>query len=197
MFSGIVKEKGVVEKIEPKNGLLEIIISSNLNNLKEGDSIAINGCCQTIVQVQSSKFKVQSVKETLDKTNFSMLTISSKVNLEPSLTLADKLDGHLVLGHIDGVGEVISMSTDGENKVITISFQKMLNKYIAPKGSIAVNGVSLTIVEVKNNTFSFALIPYTRNNTNLGLLRTGDKVNLEVDLVSRYLVNYLEQSKQE
>ena len=202
MFTGIVKEIGMVLSLEPKNGLLEINVSSNLKNLKEGDSVSVNGCCQTIVQVYSSKFIVQAVKETLDKTNLNELKVGSKVNLEPSLTLADKLDGHLVSGHVDSTGEVIEILNDGENQIIKIGFPETLNKYIAPKGSISVNGVSLTVMDMVRAgfkpalTFSFTLIPYTRDNTNLGLLEIGSKVNLEVDLVSRYLVNYLEKSRQ-
>ena len=202
MFTGIVKEIGMVLSLESKNGLLEINVSSNLKNLKEGDSVSVNGCCQTIVQVYSSKFIVQAVKETLDKTNLNELKVGSKVNLEPSLTLADKLDGHLVSGHVDSTGEVIEILNDGENQIIKIGFPETLNKYIAPKGSISVNGVSLTVMDMVRAgfkpalTFSFTLIPYTRDNTNLGLLEIGSKVNLEVDLVSRYLVNYLEKSRQ-
>ena len=192
MFSGIVKEIGIVEKIEPKNGLMEITVSSKLK-FKTSESVSINGCCQTVIEVSNSTFTVQAVQETLDKTNFGELKIGSKVNLEPSLTLSDKLDGHLVSGHVDSTGKVIDILTDGENKIITISFQKELSKYIAQKGSMSVNGVSLTVIEAKNNTFSFTLIPYTRDNTNLGLLKIGSKVNLEVDLVSRYIVNYLKQ----
>lgn len=192
MFSGIVQDIGIVEKLEAKNGLLELTISSRkISSLKIGDSIAINGCCQTIVNTSQHSFKVQATQETLSKTNFTKLKIDSKVNLEPSLKLGDKLDGHLVSGHIDATEEVTDISTINGDTIIKILFPKELKNFISPKGSISVNGVSLTVIEAKNDHFSFTLIPYTSDNTNLGLLKTGDLVNLEVDLIGRYLVNYL------
>ena len=200
MFTGIVKEIGIVENIEQKNGLLELTISCSdlIKDLEAGDSVAIDGCCQTVVGKHASVhcFKVQATEETLQKTNFKDFKISSKVNLEAPLRIGDKLSGHLVSGHIDGTGEVSNILTFEENKIIRISFQDNLRDFIAPKGSISVNGVSLTVIDIKKNQFSFTLIPFTSKNTNLGLIKIGDLVNLEVDLVSRYLVNYLEGSKQ-
>lgn len=198
MFSGIVKEVGTVEKLESKRGVLALTISCSkvVRDLEVGGSVAIDGCCQTVVEVNSNKFLVQSTQETLDKTNFKNLKIRSKVNLEPSLKVGDKLDGHLVLGHIDTAGEIKDVLSYDENKIIKISFSKSFAPYIAPKGSISVNGVSLTVIDTGNNEFSFTLIPFTRDNTNLGLLKPGDLVNLEVDLVSRYLVNYLNNNLQ-
>lgn len=198
MFSGIVQECGIVDTVKFVNSLLEITVLSNkvINSLKIGDSVAINGCCQTVVEKNNKFFKVQATQETLSKTNFLKLSKGSKINLEPSIKLNDKLDGHLVLGHIDSTGEVLdTLSCDG-NKIVKISFLLKLNKFLAPKGSITVNGVSLTIQDVKNDTFTFTLIPYTSCNTNLGLIKRGDLVNLEVDVIARYLVNYLESSNQ-
>ena len=192
MFSGIVCEIGTVEKLESKNGLLEIIVSCSSIDIKIGDSVAVDGSCQTVVEVTPHSFKIQSTQETLSKTNFSKLKTGSKVNLETSLRVGDKIDGHLVLGHIDACGEVTSVINEEENKTVEILFPSSLSNFIAPKGSISVNGVSLTICEVKNNRFNFSLIPYSRDNTNLGLIKIGDLVNLEVDLISRYLVNYLD-----
>ena len=201
------------------------ISSENLiNDLKIGSSVSINGCCQTVVEcspviaseakqsynrnnkneiASSGKallamtrvFKVQATEETLRKTNFSNLKIDSKINLESSLKLGGTIDGHLVSGHIDTVGEISGIALSGENKIIKISYVKEYEKYIAPKGSISVNGVSLTVINSKNNEFDFTLIPFTRDNTNPGLIKVGDLVNLEVDLVSRYVVNYLENTK--
>ena len=212
MFSGIVKEIGTVKNLESKNGILELTISSErlINTLKEGSSIAVNGCCLTVTVIASdplrprsearamtSIFKVQATQETLQKTNFLNLKFDSKVNLEPSLKLGETIDGHLVSGHVDTTGEISDIVSSGENKIIKISHSNEYGKYIAPKGSITVNGVSLTVIESKNGKFDFTLIPFTRDNTNLGLLKIGDLVNLEVDLISRYLVNYLENKKQE
>ncbi len=202
MFSGIVQEIGTVEMLYRSvstDEILELTISSKrlINDLKIGSSIAINGCCQTVVEKDKNSFKVQATAETLKKTNFLNLKSGSKVNLEPPLKLGETIDGHLVSGHIDTVGEVLDIFLSGENKIIKISFSKEYKQYIAPKGSITVNGVSLTVINSKYNEFTFTLIPFTRDNTNLGLLKTGDLVNLEVDLVSKYLVNYLESKKQE
>lgn len=187
----------MVEGLEEKQGLLELTISSKqlIQDLKVSNSISIDGCCQTIIDKYLTSFKVQSVEETLLKTNLRSLKIGSKVNLELSLRLSDRLDGHLVLGHVDDVGEVSSILASEENKITKISFPERLKRFIVPKGSIAVNGVSLTVVDVKNSEFSFTLIPFTRDNTNLGLLKKRDLVNLEVDLIGRYVINYLESKK--
>ena len=197
MFSGIVQEVGTVKNINSKSNILELVISSSglIRDLQIGSSIAVNGCCQTVVEKDDKSFKVEATQETLGKTNFRNLQIGSKVNLEASLKLGEKLDGHLVTGHIDGIGEVEILDFS-EDKIIKIFFPKELDKFIAQKGSVAVNGVSLTVIEVKNDNFTFSLIPYTKNNTNLGFLKSGDLVNLEVDLISRYLINYLEKSRE-
>ncbi len=197
MFSGIVQEIGVVENIKSLNEILNIEISSLelMSDLKEGDSIAVDGCCQTVVNKNKSSFVVQATEETLSKTNFKNLKIGSKVNLESALKLGDKINGHLVTGHIDTVGEISDVLSFFDNKIIKITFPASLKNFIAPKGSITVNGVSLTVIEVEKSEFSFTLIPYTRDNTNLGFLNSGDTVNLEVDLVSRYLVNYMDNAK--
>ena len=194
MFSGIVQETGIVKDIESKNGILDITISSEDLDFKIGNSIAVDGCCLTVVDLNQKLFKVQVTRETRDKTNFHNLKIGSKVNLEPSLKLGDKLDGHLVSGHVDATGEVSKIIQDGENTIVQISYPHTLRSFIAQKGSLTVNGVSLTVIESKNDKFAFTLIPYTRDNTNLGLLKEGDLVNLEVDLVARYLVNYMENT---
>lgn len=194
MFSGIVQEIGVVKDLEMKDGILDLTISSNelIKNLKDGSSISVNGCCLTVFEKDKNSFKVQATEETLKKTNFLTLEIGSKVNLESALKFGGTIDGHLVSGHVDTIGEVSDIFSSGENKIIKISYSGEYGKYIAPKGSISVNGVSLTIIESKNDKFDFTLIPFTRDNTNLGLLKIGDLVNLEVDLLSRYVINYYE-----
>ena len=192
MFSGIIQEIGIVDKIESRSGISEITVTCKqiLNGLELGDSVAIDGCCQTVVQKNNNSFLVQATQETLEKTNFQKLQNRSKINLETSLKLGDKICGHLVSGHIDTTGEVSDILSFGENRIIKIKFPKELQDYIAPKGSISVNGVSLTIIDSKDYEFSFTLIPFTRDNTNLGSLRIGDHVNLEADILSRYVVNY-------
>ena len=195
MFSGIVQEIGTVKALEEKQGLLEITISHSKQNVQIGDSVAIDGCCQTVVWKSDSTFTVQAAEETLKKTNFHLFQEGTKVNLEPALKVGSSLDGHLVSGHIDTCGKVVEILKNNENQIIKISFPKELNKFISSKGSISINGVSLTVIDVKQSIFSFTLIPFTRDNTNLGLIKIDDLVNLEVDLVSRYLVNYLESNK--
>ena len=203
MFSGIVKAVGIVEELKSTSGILNIKISCNagLREINIGDSVAVNGCCQTVVKKDRDSFIVQATQETLEKTNLKFLTVGSKVNLEPSLKLSESLDGHLVSGHVDFTGEICEILNDGENRIVAISFPKDYQKYIASKGSITVNGVSLTVIEVKDvrggsaSALTITLIPYTRDNTNLGLIKIGDPVNLEVDLVSRYVVNYLENAR--
>lgn len=229
MFSGIVQEIGIVKNIKSSKGILNIEITSSelIKDLKEGDSIAVDGCCQTVIELRTGEtanrrdgdfsseikfapsplrptadsFFIQATEETLSKTNFKNLKIGSRVNLESALKLGDKINGHLVTGHIDMAGEISDVLSSYDNKIVKINFPSELKNHIAPKGSICVNGVSLTVVGVglkptcTNNEFSFTLIPYTRDNTNLGLIKIGDLVNLEIDLISRYLVNYLENTK--
>ncbi|OGI19582.1 MAG: riboflavin synthase subunit alpha [Candidatus Melainabacteria bacterium RIFCSPHIGHO2_02_FULL_34_12] len=198
MFSGIVQEIGIIEKLEYKNNILEISVLSKtpLKDLKLGDSIAIDGCCQTVTETNNNSFKVQATQETIEKTNFKFLQKGSKINLEPSLKLGDNIGGHFVTGHIDTTGKVSDINTFGENKIVKIIFPSELSDFIASKGSVTVNGVSLTVIELKNCEFSFTLIPFTRDNTNLGFIKINDPVNLEIDIVSRYLVNYLRNNKE-
>ena len=204
MFSGIVQEIGAVQHLDLSDGILNVTVSASVlvSDLKIGDSISINGCCQTVIDKQDSPsksyFVVQAVEETLKKTNLKKLKTGDKVNLETSLRIGDKISGHFVSGHVDCTGEVRSITSDGGNTLIKIKFPMEFVKFIAPKGSIAVNGVSLTVINVQNNVceFDFALIPFTMTNTNLGLVKKGDLVNLEVDLIGRYLINYFENLNQ-
>lgn len=198
MFSGIIKELGEINNLSFSDGLLELTILSKeiIKEISIGDSISINGCCQTVVEFNKNTFKVQATQETLEKTNFKELKIGSKVNLESSLKFNSSIDGHLVSGHIDTVGEISNIEKSEDNTLIEVVYPEQISKYIAPKGSIAVNGVSLTVISSKTGKFTFTLIPFTRDNTNLGLINSGDLVNLEVDLLSRYLVNYIEKSKE-
>lgn len=199
MFSGIVKEIGTIKNIVSKNKIVEFTIyCPNIAlEMQTGSSIVLDGCCLTVVKIKERDFfSAQVTQETINRTNFKNLKIGSKVNLEPSLKLCDGIDGHLVSGHIDGTGKVVDMISCADNKIIKIKHPSRLKNFIAEKGSITVNGVSLTIIDSKKDHFTFTLIPYTRDNTNLGLIKAGDLVNLEVDLVSRYLVNYLENERQ-
>jgi len=192
MFTGIITEVGTVKlSTESEKGKTLIISAGVANSKKIGESIAVNGVCLTITSKKSDEFECEAVFETLEKTNLSSLEKGSKVNLEPALTFNQSIDGHLVQGHVDTTGEVKGFKK-GEKSQLVIQFPKDIAKYIALKGSITINGVSLTISDLKASTFTVDLIPHTIEKTNLGKLKKGDKVNLEVDLISRYLKRLLD-----
>lgn len=185
MFTGIITETGKTLKIKKgkKAWTFTIQTKSILKDKKIGDSIAINGACVTITGIKGKNFNFDAIPETLKLTNLRDLKKGSKVNLEPSLKLNQSLDGHFVQGHIDETGTVMSF----KKEKLTIKFPQKLAKYLAFKGSVAINGVSLTISDLKKDTFSVELIPHTLKMTNLGELKKGDKVNLEIDMIARYL----------
>lgn len=185
MFTGIIERTGVVQKII-KNCLV-IEARGFLSDVKIGDSIAVNGTCLTVIESDGDSFKIELMPETLRLTSFSNLKEGDEVNLEKSLRLDDKLDGHFVLGHIDGVGVIKEIKKEEEFVDLIISAPENLRKYIARKGAIAVNGVSLTIAEDLKDSFRVSLITHTREVTNLKDIKEGDLVNLEVDILARYL----------
>ncbi len=195
MFTGIIKELGKVKKITKSSQSATFVIQAKsiLKNKKIGESIAVNGVCVTITKLTKGNFEFEAIKETLDISNLKSLEIDDEVNLEPALTLNQSLDGHLVQGHIDTEGTVENYN---EN-TLTIKFPKQISDCLAFKGSITVNGVSLTISDLQDSTFSVSLIPHTLKNTNLKNLKKGDKVNLEVDLIARYLKNLLDKKDNE
>jgi riboflavin synthase len=201
MFTGLVTDVGKVVSINDSGDLkkFEISTSYNLNDILLGASICCNGCCLTVVdkdEVKNSLFFELS-PETIEKTNYSDIKKDSLVNLEKSLTLSTELGGHLVTGHVDFVGKVSSIeiidSEYGENWLIEFAINSDFAKFIAPKGSICVNGVSLTVNEAEDENFRVNIIPHTLKNTNLGKLFKNDKVNIEIDLVARYLDNLLKK----
>lgn len=199
MFTGIIHEIGKIKNIKKDSHSVTFDVQAIkiLKKKKIGDSIAVNGVCVTIVKLNKNIFEFQAVKETLERTNFKELKIGSEVNLEPALALNQSLDGHLVQGHIDNIGIVENLKKDGNKSALTIKFPKELAYYIAFKGSIAINGISLTISDLQESTFSVALIPHTLKNTNIKNLKKGDKVNLEIDLIARYLKNLLDKKENE
>ncbi len=189
MFTGIIQEIGAISKITPKeDGIIELEIKSSLaSNKKEGDSMAIDGTCFTITSHNQTKFTVQAIDETINKTNLKNYKPGSRVNLENPLKIGDGLDGHFVSGHIDFCSEV----TSTQNNQLIIKVPPTMRKFFALKGSVAINGVSLTISHMDLLTFGVSLIPTTLEKTNLGLLQKGDPVNIEVDLIARYLDSLL------
>lgn len=199
MFTGIIEETGKITQItETTSGKsFQIKTKSILKGKKEGQSIAINGACMTITKITKDTFSFDVIPESLKLTNLGELAKGDTVNLESALKLGDSLDGHLVLGHIDTLGTIKSFTKTKGRVVLTIVFPKNLSKYLAFKGSIAINGTSLTISDLQIDHFSVDLIPHTLKNTNLSELREGDKVNLEIDMISRYLERMLQDKEKE
>lgn len=195
MFTGIVSAVGTIVRTEPRELGLRLAIDAgplDLGDVGIGDSIAINGVCLTVVAIAGRVFEVDVSQETLDCTVG--LGVQGSVNLEKSLRLADRLGGHLVAGHVDGVGEVIAFEPVGENRRLVVRAPRELAKYIARKGSVTVQGVSLTVNRVEDAQFEINLIPHTLDATTLQHLAPGACVNLEVDLMARYVERMLESS---
>jgi riboflavin synthase len=188
MFTGIIAAVGTVATVQPSSGGVRLSIEAGglaLADVAAGDSIAVNGACLTAVTVGRDTFDADVSQETLNCTTG--FAAGARVNLEKALRLADRLGGHLVSGHVDGVGEVTQSDPAGDNRLLRITAPAVVARYIARKGSVAVNGVSLTVNEVNETGFSVNLIPHTLAATNLGALRVSDKVNLEADPIARHI----------
>lgn len=188
MFTGIIEDLGKVEKVIKDGGNLHISISTSITNeLKIDQSVAHNGVCLTVVSIEDSTYTVTAIQETLDKTNIGLLAENDIVNIERAMKLGDRLDGHIVQGHVDQTANCISIIEENGSWVFTFEYDKDLSNITIEKGSITVNGVSLTVVNSKLNSFSVAIIPYTFNHTTFKNLKIGDKVNLEFDVIGKYV----------
>ena len=192
MFTGIVEETGTVVALTPTEGGRRLRIETNLAGLSIGDSIAVNGICLTVVGVAAAAFEVEAVPETLARTNLGELAAGDRVDLERPLAAAGRFDGHIVQGHVDGTGRVEAVDPEGEGARMRIAALAALLRYTVKKGSIAVDGVSLTVAAVDDTAFEVALIPHTLAATVLGERRPGDLVNLEVDVLAKYVERMLE-----
>ncbi|HVI32952.1 riboflavin synthase [Phenylobacterium sp.] len=194
MFTGIVTDVGRVRAVRDTNRdrRFEIETSFDLATVDIGASIAHAGCCLTVVEKGEGWFAVEVSGETLDKTTLSDWREGRRVNLERAARVGDELGGHIVSGHVDGVGEVLSVAEEGGSHRVRIRVPRPLHRFIAPKGSITVEGVSLTVNEVEDDAFGVNLIPHTWDVTTLGELKPGARVNLEIDMLARYLARWRE-----
>lgn len=194
MFTGIIQATGNVVAREPRGGDLRLFIETSrmdLDDVAIGDSIAVSGVCLTIVERNGASFAVDVSNETLSLTTLGLLRADDAVNLEKALRLSDRLGGHLVSGHVDGVGKIVSIEPDARSQRWTIEAPRELARYIAAKGSICVDGVGLTVNEVEGARFSVNLIPHTVEVTTFAQRKPGDLANLEVDMVARYIERLL------
>ena len=190
MFTGIIQAKGSIHEVHPSEKGAVLVINSDgldLTDSNVGDSIAVNGVCLTATKLKENFFTADVSQETLNCTTFSELTKGQHVNLEKSLRLNQGIDGHLVSGHVDGVGKVCSVYSEGESTRLKIKVMTDLMKYIAKKGSICINGVSLTVNSVIGNIFDVNIVPHTLSATTLGDLNEKSKVNLEIDIIARHV----------
>lgn len=189
MFTGIIEELGRIDGIEPLEQGKRITVSGDtvMSDLRGGDSIAVNGVCLTALDVTADSFAADLSPETLERTTLGSLAASSRVNLERAVTPSTRLGGHIVQGHVDARGTFLGAEDQGDFHAVRIGFPPEVARYLVFKGSIAVEGISLTIAALAENHFEIAVIPKTWEMTNLATLKTGDKVNLEVDVIAKYV----------
>ena len=192
MFTGIIETIATIEAIRPLSGGLEFDLSATyLNEISVDDSIAQSGVCLTVVKKTEKIYTVQAVEETLRKTTLGELKINSKVNAERCLTPHSRLDGHIVQGHVDATGTITKIENEGANWLITIQFADEFTDLIVGRGSITVDGISLTVAHDNANSFTIAIIPFTWEHTTLHERKVGDKVNLEFDILGKYVIKYM------
>jgi riboflavin synthase len=193
MFTGIIEGLGTIVDNRPCNRGCQLTIAADYTLLgsKIGDSIAVNGACLTITDINARRFTVDVSPETLDTTILGTIRNGDRVNLERALKLSDRLDGHLVSGHVDGIGKVTSKLTKGNALLITISVDPSLTRYMIKKGSVAVDGTSLTINQCDRNNFSVSIIPHTAKLTTINLRNVGSFVNIETDLIGKYVERFV------
>ncbi|MFH6767248.1 riboflavin synthase [Gaetbulibacter aquiaggeris] len=196
MFTGIIEDMGIVTGLKQDLGNLHISIKSNLTpELKIDQSMAHNGVCLTVVNIKDDVYTVTAIKETLDKSNLGTLKIHDKVNLERAMKLGDRLDGHMVQGHVDQTAVCTMVEETNGSWMFSFYYDSKLNNITIEKGSITVNGTSLTVVDSKKDSFSVAIIPYTYEHTNFSTFKKGSIVNLEFDVLGKYVSKLLELKK--
>jgi riboflavin synthase len=197
MFTGLIEDVGKIAALRIENHAAVLTVETNLplGRMPRGASIAVNGACLTIIKKTAKAFTVDVSAETLKRTSLQELAVGSAVNLERPMRLADRLGGHLVTGHVDGSAKILDMSTEGEFTIISFAVPPVMTPLLVRKGSVAVDGISLTINDCRRGRFSVAIIPYTLQHTNLRARRVGDKVNIETDLIGKYVQNLLQRGR--
>ena len=194
MFTGIIESLGVVKNIVKEGDNLHVTIESNFaNELKIDQSVAHNGVCLTIVNIKDKEYTVTAIKETIEKSNFKHLKIGDLINLERAMILGARLDGHIVQGHVDQTATCTSVIEENGSWVFSFEYDSTYNNVTIEKGSITINGTSLTVVNSKKNSFSVAIIPYTYENTNFHTFEIGTVINLEFDVIGKYVARLLEK----
>ncbi|QFZ54540.1 riboflavin synthase [Oceanihabitans sp. IOP_32] len=195
MFTGIIEEIGVVTDLRKDLNNLHISIQSGITSaLKIDQSVSHNGVCLTVVNINNDEYTVTAINETLEKSNLKDLKVKDKVNLERAMKLGDRLDGHIVQGHVDQTAVCTSIKEEDGSWIFTFNYDSKLNNITIEKGSITVNGVSLTVLDSKKDSFSVAIIPYTYQHTNFNTFKVGTVVNLEFDVLGKYVAKILEQN---
>lgn len=194
MFTGIIEEVGAVTRRSGAD--IAVMATKVLEGLKLGDSIAIDGACMTVAALHEDGFVVQVSPESLERTTLKHLRVGHAVNLERSLSLGDRIGGHFVQGHVDGVGRIVDVRPQGEFSLWRFQAPAEVAKYLVPKGSVAVDGISLTVVDPAGDTFGVAVIPTTLRETTLGTKRAGDPVNMEADMFGKHIYHYLKGAAQ-
>ena len=194
MFTGIVEDVGIVKEVISIRSGVRLKIGSKISKeLKNGDSVAVNGACLTVVERKEDNFSVDVSFETLNRTNLGKANSGKRVNLERALKLSDRLDGHIVLGHVDTTATIKSINRVGEFYILSIAIDSYTFEHSVEKGSIAIDGISLTIAKLTENSLDVAVIPFTYENTNLKYLKPGETVNIEVDIIGKYVKKFMKK----
>jgi len=193
MFTGLIEEVGRIVTTGRQGNIMDFTIEARTvcDDLSIGDSISVNGACLTVTATGSPVFTVQAVEETLKRTTLGKLKRGICVNLERALRIGDRLGGHLVQGHVDGIGQITSLRKSGENALFSITAESDIERYIVEKGSVTVDGISLTVTFVRNGEFGVSVVPHTLSATTLGNTRTGNMVNIETDILAKYIEKLL------
>ncbi len=197
MFTGIIEGLGTITSLHAREGgrRLRVACGFSLDETKVGDSIAVNGACLTVIETDGRRFAADLSPETVARTTFNDAKTGQPVNIERAMRLSDRLDGHIVSGHIDGIGTIRSIEKIGNAIIVTISVSEELGKYMIPKGSVAVDGISLTINTCSGEQFTVSIIPHTAKITTIGSYRLNTRVNIETDIIGKYVANFIDAAK--